>query len=248
MISFDIVAFIIIGLSILYSVWKGMVREAFSLVALVVAYLVALNLYSELAAVIGGIITQETLADIVSFIVLFLAGLLFVALVGRVAKKFLHSSHAISGWDRFLGGFFGMAKGVLLLIVFMFPLQWFDETYARWTEDSMVAPYLENWVNDIRENVELEPGFTRTLPGSLKGARQKLPSLEGIKERMSAQKEKLQEKVSSLADKTKKMEEKTSSLSDTDPPPQDDYTKEDREQLEQILNQIADEHKNKDDQ
>ena len=246
MVSFDTVAFIIIGLSILYSVWKGMVREAFSLVALVAAYLVAINMYSNLAGVIGGIITQETLADVVSFIVLFLAGLLLVALMGRIAKKFLHASHAISGWDRFLGGFFGMAKGVLLLIVFMFPLQWFDETYARWTEDSLVAPYLEGWVNDIRENVELEPGFTRTLPGSLKGARQMMPSLEGIKERMSEQKAKLQKKVSSLSEKNKEIQEPGSSLSDSDMPPQEDYTEKDREQLEQILNQI--EQKSGDDQ
>ncbi len=248
MVSFDTVAFVIIGLSILYSVWKGMVREVFSLVALVVAYLVALNLYSDLAAFIGGVITGETLANILSFIALFLASLLFVAMMGRIIKKFLHASHAISGWDRFLGGFFGMAKGVLLLIVFMFPLQWFDETYARWTEDSIVAPYLEDWVNDIRENVELEPGFNRTLPGSLKGVRKKMPNLDGIKERMSEQKEKLQKKVSSLSEPEESIQKMASSPSDLDLPPQDDYTEEDREHLEQILNQIADEHKNEDDQ
>jgi membrane protein required for colicin V production len=226
MISFDIFAFIIIGLSILYSVWKGMVREAFSLVALVVAYLVALNLYSDFAVLIGGVITEETLANVLSFIVLFVISLLFVAMVGRMVKKYLHSTHTISGWDRFLGGFFGMAKGIFLMIVFMFPLQWFDETYARWTEDSLVAPYLEEWVDDIRENVEVEPGFNRSMPGSLKGMRQKIPSLEGINERLADQKEQLKEK--------------TSALTSMDSPPQDDYTKEDRESLDRILNNIAD--------
>jgi membrane protein required for colicin V production len=226
MISFDIFAFIIIGLSILYSVWKGMVREAFSLMALVVAYLVALNLYSNLAGLIEGVITEETLANILSFIVLFVVGLLIVAMVGRKVKKFLHSAHAISGWDRFLGGFFGMAKGIFLMIVFMFPLQWFDETYARWTEDSLVAPYLEDWVDDIRENVEMEPGFNRSMPGSLKGIRKQIPSVDEIKERMAGQKEKLQEK--------------TSALNGLDSPPQDNYTEEDREKLDKILNEIAD--------
>jgi membrane protein required for colicin V production len=226
MISFDVFAFIIIGLSILYSVWKGMVREAFSLVALVVAYLVALNLYSNLADLVGGVITEETLANILSFIVLFVVGLLIVAMVGRRVKKFLHSAHAISGWDRFLGGFFGMAKGIFLMIVFMFPLQWFDETYARWTEDSLVAPYLEDWVDDIRENVELEPGFNQSLPGSLKGMRRQIPNVEEIKKRIAGQKEKLQEK--------------TSALNGSDSPPQDNYTEEDREKLDKILNEIAD--------
>ncbi len=225
MISFDIFAFIIIGLSVLYSVWKGMVREAFSLVALVAAYLVALNLYSNLAVLIGGVITEETLANVLSFIVLFIVSLLLVALVGRKVKKFLHSTHTISGWDRFLGGFFGMAKGILLMIVFMFPLQWFDESYARWTEDSLVAPYLEEWVDDIRENVELEPGFNQSLPGSLKGMRRQIPSIEEMNESIAAQKEKLQEK--------------TSALTRLDSPPQDEYTKEDREGLDKILNEIA---------
>ncbi len=226
MISFDVFAFIIIGISVLYSVWKGMVREAFSLVAIVVAYLVALNLYSDLAGLIDGVITEETVAHILSFIVLFIFSLLVVALVGRAIKKFLHSTHTISGWDRFLGGFFGMAKGILLMIVFMFPLQWFDETYARWTEDSLVAPYLEDWVDDIRESVEVEPGFNRSMPGSLKGMRQSIPDLEGIKERLADQKEKLKEQ--------------TSALTRLDSRPQDDYTKEDREHLDKILNEIAD--------
>ena len=225
MISFDIFAFIIIGLSVLYSVWKGMVREAFSLVALVAAYLVALNLYSNLAVFIGGVITEETLASILSFIVLFIVSLLFVALVGRKVQKFLHSTHTISGWDRFLGGFFGMAKGVFLMIVFMFPLQWFDESYARWTEDSLVAPYLEDWVDDIRANVELEPGFNQSMPGSLKGIRRQIPSMEKIKKSIAAQKEKLQEK--------------TSVLTRLDSEPQDEHTKEDQESLDKILNEIA---------
>ena len=89
-----------------------------------------------------------------------------------------------------------MAKGVFLMIVFMFPLQWFDETYARWTEDSLVAPYLEDWVDDIRENAQ--------------------------------------------ADQKEQLKEKTSALTSTDSPPQDDYTKKDREALDKILNDIAD--------
>jgi len=225
MISFDIFAFIIIGSSVLYSVWKGMVREAFSLMALVVAYLVALNLYSNLAILIGGVITEETLANILSFIVLFIVSLLFVALVGRKVNKFLHTTHTISGWDRFLGGFFGMAKGIFLMIVFMFPLQWFDESYARWTENSLVAPYLEDWVDDIRESVELEPGFNQSMPGSLKGMRRQIPNIEEINESIAAQKKKLQEK--------------TSALTRLDSPPQEEYTKEDRESLDKILNEIA---------
>ena len=225
MISFDIFAFVIIGLSVVYSVWKGMVREAFSLVALVVAYLVALNLYSNVAILISGVITGETLANILSFIVLFITSLLFVALLGRMVKKFLYSTHTISGWDRFLGGFFGAAKGIFLMIVFMFPLQWFDETYARWTEDSLVAPYLEDWVDDIRGSVDLEPGFNRSMPGSLKGMRRQIPTMEGISESISEQK--------------KKLKEKTSVLTHLDLPPQDEHTEEDQKNLDKLLNEIS---------
>ncbi len=228
MVSFDIITLIIIGISIIYSVWKGMVREAFSLFALVTAYMLALNFYADCASLIGEVITEETVANILSFIGLFLTGLLFVALLGRVVKKFLHSTHTISGWDRLFGGLFGMVKGVFLVIVCMFPLQWFDETYARWTEDSMVAPYLEEWVDDFRDNIDMDPGFTRALPGSLKGIRQKIPSIEGLKEKMADRREELQENLSSL--------------SDAELPPQDDYTKEDREHLDKILNDIADGH------
>ncbi|NIQ01831.1 MAG: hypothetical protein GWM98_16690, partial [Nitrospinaceae bacterium] len=158
MTTFDTLALILIGASMAYSIWKGMVREAFSLIALVTAYLIALNYYPDLASFIGDVISEETVANILSFIILFISGLLFVSLVGRIAKKFLHSTHAVSGWDRLLGGIFGLAKGVFLILIVMFPLQWFDETYARWTEDSVMAPYLEEWVDDFRDNVGLSPG------------------------------------------------------------------------------------------
>lgn len=225
MVSFDIFAFVVIGLSILYSVWKGMVREAFSLIALVVAYLVALNLYSDLAVLIGGVITEATLANVLSFIVLFIVSLLFVALMGRMVRRYLHSTHTISGWDRLLGGFFGMAKGIFLMIIFMFPLQWFDKSYERWTENSLVASYLEDWVEDIRANVKLEPG--QSMPGSLKEMRRQIPNIEDIKDNIAAQKKKLQEK--------------TSALTHLDSPPQDEYTKEDQESLNNILSEIAEE-------
>ena len=225
MISFDVFSFIVIGLSVLYSVWKGMLREAFSLMALVIAYLVALNLYSDFAVLLEGVISEETLANILSFIVLFVACLILVATIGRVVKKYLHSSHTISGWDRFLGGFFGMAKGILIMVVFMFPLQWFDETYARWTENSLMAPYLEDWVDDLRETVEVEPGFNRSMPGSLKGMRQKLPDLEKIDKRLAEQK--------------KHLDKNASDLTSLDLSPQHSYTKKDRERLDKILSDIA---------
>jgi hypothetical protein len=55
--------------------------------------------------------------------------------------------------------------------------------------------------------------------------RRQIPNLEEINESIAAQKEKLQEK--------------TSALSRLDSPPQDEYTKEDRESLDKILNEIA---------
>ena len=227
---FDTIAVSIIGLSILYSVWKGMVKEAFSLIALVFAYLMASNFYTELAGLMAGVITEETLAHILSFIILFLASLLGMAMLGRVVGKFLRSTDTISGWDRILGGMFGMAKGVLILMVFMLPLQWFDETYANWTEDSVVAPYLEGWVEDLRENVG--PGFTRSLPGSLRGLRKQVPGFREIKEQVTDQKEQIEEKMSAL--------------SEGDHLPQEHYTDEDREELDSILQQIEDDHKNSD--
>ncbi len=225
MTTFDTLALILIGASMAYSIWKGMVREAFSLIALVTAYLIALNYYPDLASFIGDVISEETVANILSFIILFISGLLFVSLVGRIAKKFLHSTHAVSGWDRLLGGIFGLAKGVFLILIVMFPLQWFDETYARWTEDSVMAPYLEEWVDDFRDNVGLSPGFTRSLPGSLRGVRQQIKNLDEIQEGMAEQKENVQDQISDLS-----IEEI---------PPQEHYSEQDREQLQKLLKDAA---------
>ena len=53
-----------------------------------------------------------------------------------------------------------------------------------------------------------------------------MPDMKGITDHMAKQKEKLQET--------------TTALTPLDSPPQDDYTEEDREKLDKILNEIAD--------
>ena len=225
---FDTIALSILGLSILYSVWKGMVREAFSLIALVAAYLTASHFYQEFAGWMADWIPGEALSLILSFIILFLATLLGLAMIGRLVRNFMQSGDTISGWDRILGGLFGMAKGLLLLVVFMIPLQWFDETYARLTEDSVVAPYLENWAEDLRENVG--PAFSRSVPGALKGLRKQASGQEDFRDRVTDQKERLEEKLTVL--------------SDNGLPPMDQYTDQDRMELDSILKSIEEDYNN----
>lgn len=219
---FDTIALTVLGLSILYSVWKGMVREIFSLVSLVAAYLLASQFFADLAGWLEDWVPGETFALILSFVLLFLAGLMGMALVGRLARKFLQSNDSISGWDRILGGLFGIAKGVLILIAFMLPLQWFDETYARWTEDSVLAPYLEGWMEELRENAA--PGFAKSVPGSLKGIRKQPGTLEDVKRQVTEQK--------------KNLEETVTALKEGDIAPMEDYTESDQKELDSLLNKI----------
>lgn len=106
----------IILLSGLVSFLRGFVLEALSLAVWVVAFWVAMLLSGNLAALLVDYISLPSARSALSFLGLFLAvlvvGALFNYLIAQLIKK-----TGISGTDRVLGMFFGLARGILLIAV-----------------------------------------------------------------------------------------------------------------------------------
>jgi len=131
-----------------------MVREIFSLLALVIGYLVAVHFQDNMAEVMGNWISNHTVSTILSFFILFVISLMFVASLGTLVRKYLLKSNTISGWDRVLGSVFGFVKGVVIVIIFLFPLKFFEDTYENLTEDSMVAERLEELTDQLGDQID----------------------------------------------------------------------------------------------
>ena len=111
----DWVFVVIILLSTLLGVSRGMVREIFALVGWVAAFFVSLYCSADLAAILPfqahmGLMTRTFVS-----IVLIVIGCVFLAgLVGKILRSIL-ASVSIGAEDRLLGCLFGFLRGLLIV-------------------------------------------------------------------------------------------------------------------------------------
>lgn len=135
----DVLILTITAISCMFGLWRGFVKEVLSLLAWIVALLVARVYSGGLAPMLGAWIVSETMQQIFAFAVLFIATLLLGALVNHLVAKLIDIS-GLKLTDRLLGGVFGIARGVVILMVFLYFGSSFFATEAWWTGSSLI-PY-----------------------------------------------------------------------------------------------------------
>lgn len=221
MTTFDTVVAVVVGVSVFYSVTKGMVREIFSLLAVASGYYAAAMFQRETAAYLGKILANQTAARIVGFVLIFLCAAIVVSFIGKGIRRLMKSAGGLSLFDRVMGGLIGLVKGLAIVIIVLAPLELFPDFYRSITRGSMIAPSLESVSKQMRKSAGDQNGILDKLPNiSLQGAEEKLKELKDL--------EKMTDKL--------KLKAKEFSLSDGKP--QDEYTKEDKKQLEKMLKSI----------
>jgi membrane protein required for colicin V production len=112
----DIAVLVIVGISVLIGVLRGLVREVLALVAWVGAFLLANLLAPDAAKLLPQTMASEEILLLVSFVVVFivaLVGLSVLAIIGSKVVKVVGLGPA----DRVVGGFFGLARGVLIVMI-----------------------------------------------------------------------------------------------------------------------------------
>ncbi|MGD1157311.1 MAG: CvpA family protein [Terriglobia bacterium] len=92
---------------------KGFVQELISLASVVVGLVVAAIGYPRAALWFEDLTKSHEIALGLGFLVLFLGTLLVGAIVGMLARKLIETA-GIQWFDRFLGGIFGLVRGVLV--------------------------------------------------------------------------------------------------------------------------------------
>jgi len=149
MASADIVILIIVLLSSVIGLLRGLFKELISLVVWFSAVLLALYFSTAMGDALSGQIADESARSVVGFFIIFLATLIFGGIV-QVLVKQLISSTGLTGTDRFLGFLFGSARGVLICIVALIALQSF-EIEAAWWQESEIIPELLAFEQDVLE-------------------------------------------------------------------------------------------------
>lgn len=116
MTVFDYAVLAIIGLSILLSVIRGLVREILALLAWVAAF-VAANLFGgTLAELLPAAIPTMELRLLAGFVSIFFVVLLLMGLLAIILSKLVKSA-GLSVEDRILGSVFGLMRGAMIVMV-----------------------------------------------------------------------------------------------------------------------------------
>lgn len=116
MTFFDYAVLLIVGLSILLSVMRGLVREALALLAWVAAFWLATAYSVDIARLLPAAVPTESLRLLAAFVILFLGALLLMSLV-TMALTELVKTLGLGAMDKSLGAVFGLARGVLIVTV-----------------------------------------------------------------------------------------------------------------------------------
>lgn len=126
-------------LSILTAMWKGFVAELVVLASAITGLVIAAFNYERLAPLLQTFTRSRGVALGVSFLLIFAAVMVIGALISILARKLIKKVQ-LQWFDRFLGGIFGLARGLLLdciviLVMITFAIQ------QPAVEKSALAPY-----------------------------------------------------------------------------------------------------------
>ncbi|HEV7803311.1 MAG TPA: CvpA family protein [Burkholderiales bacterium] len=142
MTLFDYAVLIIIGSSVVVSVMRGLVREVLALAGWVIAFLAANALSGIVAEWFVSFIRDGSVRTLTAFVAVFIVTLILASLLGLAVSRLLKSA-GLGLEDRLLGGFFGFARGMLIVLtlVLLSGLTALPRQPA-WS-DAMLSPPLE---------------------------------------------------------------------------------------------------------
>ncbi len=148
----DIVALVIIGVSVVYGVFRGLVREVLALLAWVASFMLANLLAGDAAKLLPQAMASEEIRLLVSFVAVFIVVLVGLSVLAILASK-LVKIVGLGPADRVVGGIFGLARGLLLVMILVLlagltslPRQ------SAWRESALRGPleacaeYIKGWL------------------------------------------------------------------------------------------------------
>jgi len=106
----------VFAVSMALGAWRGLVREVVSLLGWAVAFLAANLLAGRVAPWLPDAISTDELRLLAAFICVFVAVLIAMSVLAMVASKLVKSA-GLGLEDRLLGGAFGLARGLLVVLV-----------------------------------------------------------------------------------------------------------------------------------
>ena len=129
--AIDVAILVVLAVLLLKGLWLGLIQELCGLAGLGFGTVLAVRFHVSLAEALPAWVSLPPwLASAACFMLLFLVTLLFFALLGLMLSRFLKLVF-LGGFNRVLGGLFGLVQGVVVLALLLYGLantDWFKET------------------------------------------------------------------------------------------------------------------------
>lgn len=154
----DLVLLGFVALSIVVGLWRGFIKEVFALAVWVFALAAAFHFSGALAGSLEPWVevpsARQALAFVGIFLVLLIAGGLLTWLIGQLVEK-----TGLSGSDRLIGGIFGAARGLVLILALMIAAGFTPVPADPWWAESRVIQSLlplAEWASSFLPEAALE--------------------------------------------------------------------------------------------
>ncbi len=149
----DVLFVLMVAVSLLVGVWRGLLRELLSLLSWLVAAYLAWRLHGLLMPPLAGAIASPGARQAAALLLVFIGALLVLALLSHLLVSLLKRS-PLRGTDRALGAVFGALRGLVLvgaavLLVEATPLQ-----KSLWWTGSALVPQARVSAQWLRSTVE----------------------------------------------------------------------------------------------
>ena len=144
----DILIAVAIAISVVVGIFRGFVKEAISIAALLFAIWAALYFGPAIGDVSDSWLSSEELQMWFGRVLVFSVVLAVGGLLGWGISKLVRLS-VLSGMDRLLGSVFGVARGVLLVAVAIIGGQFAGFDNDNWWLQSKLIPHFEvvaDWI------------------------------------------------------------------------------------------------------
>lgn len=139
----DTIIVLLIGVSVVVGAVRGFVREGVALVTWLVAIWIAWRFSGFLHPYLGGALETSAQKAWLARGLVFLAVLLFGALVGHLLSWLTHTAAGLSAVDRALGLLFGFTRGVIVVAFAVLLGHALRLENEPWWQHSRLMPYVD---------------------------------------------------------------------------------------------------------
>ncbi|NKB76939.1 MAG: CvpA family protein [Gammaproteobacteria bacterium] len=138
----DIAIVFVIVVSFLIGLYRGFVKEVFSLFSWLAALWIAYHYAVEGGVYLEPYIGQPTFRVVVAFAVIFVVSLLLISMASYLILRFIQLAGA-ARINRSLGGAFGLARGVVVVSLLILGSYFMGFPSQPWWQDSVLVELFE---------------------------------------------------------------------------------------------------------